>query len=57
MAGGEAVPGLSAGEALGIYLRHLKAERNLSSSTIRNYRGAIEGLFAYLSGRGIEPLT
>ena len=42
---------------LGLYLRHLEAERHLAALTIRNYRGDIEGLLAYLSERGIAPLA
>ena len=37
------------------YVRYLKAERNLSSYTIRNYRGDLCHFGRYLERRSKEP--
>ena len=48
-------PTVSLEDILGEFCQHLEA-RNLSGYTIRNYRGAIKGLEAYLQGQGLNFL-
>jgi integrase/recombinase XerC len=38
------------------YIRRLKAERNLSPYTLRNYRSDLNHFAAYLDERGVDPL-
>ena len=52
----DAGPGAEFVAALADYSRHLRARRQLSEHTVRAYRGDLLGLFAHLSGLGLQRL-